>query len=57
MFFGIVLIIIGAILLLEQFGVVRNISFWAYIWPALIIAIGLRMILVRLKHNQGDDRA
>jgi predicted membrane protein len=44
MFFGIVLIIIGALLLLNEMGIIHW-SFWGYIWPVLIIAVGLRMIV------------
>lgn len=43
MFFGIVLVIIGALLLLNEMHII-NWSFWGYIWPILIIAIGIRLI-------------
>ncbi len=45
MFFGIVLVIIGAILLLSELGIIHNWSFWSYLWPVLIIAVGVRMIV------------
>ncbi len=44
MFFGIVLIILGALLLLNEMGVIHW-SFWGYIWPVIIIAVGLKMVL------------
>ncbi len=44
MFFGFVLVIIGALLLLHEMGIIHW-SFWGYIWPVLIVAVGLRMIL------------
>jgi hypothetical protein len=44
MFFGIVLVIIGALLLLNEIGII-DWSFWGFIWPVLIIAVGLRMIV------------
>ena len=44
MFFGIVLVIIGALMLLEEMGIIYW-SFWSYIWPIVIIAFGLRMIM------------
>ncbi len=55
MFFGIVLIIIGALLLLNEIGVIHW-SFWGYIWPVLIIAVGLRMIIgeKRPKKHHGN---
>lgn len=44
MFFGIVLVILGALLLLNEMDIIYW-SFWSYIWPILIIAVGVRMIL------------
>ena len=44
MFFGIVLVIIGAIILLGRMGIIHNYSFWGYLWPALIVAIGVKLI-------------
>jgi hypothetical protein len=46
-FFGIVLIIIGAILLLKQMGIIHHWTFWGYLWPVLIIAVGVQMLLGR----------
>ena len=40
MFFGIVLIIIGVILLLKQMGIIHHWTFWGYIWPILIVIFG-----------------
>jgi len=57
MFWGIVLIIIGAVLLLDKVNIIAIGSFWDYIWPILILAVGIRMIIT---HNQkitkGDNR-
>lgn len=44
MFFGIVLVIIGALLLLNEIGIIHW-SFWGYLWPVLIVAVGMRLIL------------
>lgn len=44
MFFGIVLVILGALLLLKEFGIIHW-TFWGYFWPILIIALGTRMII------------
>lgn len=43
MFFGIILVILGALMLLNQAGIIHW-SFWGFLWPALIIAVGVRMI-------------
>lgn len=44
MFFGIVLVIIGVLLLLNEMNIIYW-SFWSYIWPVIIIAVGTRMII------------
>ena len=44
MFFGIVLIILGGLLLLNEMGIIHW-SFWRYIWPILIIAVGVKLIV------------
>jgi len=44
MFFGIVLVIIGALLLLNELHIIHW-SFWGFIWPVLIIAVGVKMIV------------
>jgi hypothetical protein len=43
MFFGIVLVILGALLLLNEIGII-NWSGWGVIWPILIIAVGVKLI-------------
>ena len=48
MFFGVVLIIIGVLLLLNEMHIIYW-SFWSYIWPILIIAVGVRLMI-------GDSR-
>ncbi len=51
MVLGIVLIIIGVLLLLNQMGWIANLHFWGYIWPALIIGIGVNMLSKRGKRS------
>lgn len=43
MFFGLVLIGIGGIFLLENMGVITG-DVWKYIWPILIIILGLSIL-------------
>jgi len=43
MFFGLVLVIVGGILLLESMGVITG-DAWRYIWPILIILLGLSIL-------------
>ena len=44
---GMVLVIIGGLLLLNTFGVVR-VRFWELFWPLLIVLLGTRLIMQNL---------
>lgn len=47
MFWGLVILLIGAILLLEPLGLLpEGASVWKFIWPAVIILLGVWMLLV-----------
>ena len=52
MFFGLALIIIGIIFLLEKFGIISG-SIWGYVWPSLIILLGLFMVLGKRRWKSG----
>ena len=56
MFFGIVLIIIGVILLLKQMGIIHHWTFWGYIWPILIIAVGVQMLTGSKKRQDNKNK-
>lgn len=43
MFFGLVLVIIGVVFLLQSTGVLTG-DAWKYIWPSLIIFFGLSIL-------------
>ena len=43
MFFGVLLLILGGLMLLNQFGLLRG-DTWDYFWPVVVIAIGVSMI-------------
>lgn len=49
MFFGLFLLLIGLMMLLEKFGLLKG-DFWDYVWPALLVALGLAMIFKRKPH-------
>ncbi len=51
MFFGILLIILGALLLLNEFGIIYW-HHWGKLWPIIIIALGARMIFSNNKAKQ-----
>lgn len=50
MILGLILIIIGAVFLLQNSGYVSE-SAWSTIWPAILIVIGLGSILKRRTHG------
>lgn len=50
MIFGLILIIIGAIFLLQNLGYISE-GVWSIIWPAILIVIGLGMLLKRKGHG------
>lgn len=48
MFFGIIILVVGVALLLQNLGLVTG-TIWSIIWPALLIILGLAIISKR-KH-------
>ena len=47
---GFILIIIGIVFLLQNFGYISE-GAWSIIWPAILIVIGLEIILKRKNHG------
>jgi hypothetical protein len=45
---GIILIIVGAIFLLDSLGVIDDVSF-SELWPILLIALGVMIVYDRLR--------
>lgn len=43
MFFGLIIVLIGVVFLLQNLGVITG-DAWNYIWPVIIILIGLSML-------------
>ena len=50
MIFGLILIIIGLVFLLQNLGYISGAA-WSIIWPAILIIIGLGLILKRRDHG------
>jgi len=48
MFFGVLLLILGGLMLLDRLGLLRG-DMWDYFWPLVVIAIGVSMIV---KHKR-----
>jgi len=58
MWFGVTLIVVGVIFMLDNFGFLSE-GAWDYIWPILIIIIGAYLILKRpvdCKVEDGKDK-
>ena len=51
MFIGIVLVIVGAVLLLERLDIIEG-DLGTY-WPLLLVAVGVAMIFNRLRGRRG----
>ena len=49
MIFGIALVVVGAVFLLQNLGYISA-SAWGIIWPVIIIAVGLSMICKKTGH-------
>ena len=43
MFIGISLIVLSVILFLQKFGIITG-NFWEYLWPTVLLAIGVAMV-------------
>lgn len=62
MFFGLLLIIVGVVFLLQNLGIVSG-SVWNLIWPLIIMLLGISIILKTLfapgyygKRNKGGKK-
>lgn len=49
MIFGLIIIVIGVLLLLQHFGLITG-DVWSVFWPVVLILAGLVLVLGR-KHN------
>ncbi|MDD5290171.1 MAG: DUF5668 domain-containing protein [Patescibacteria group bacterium] len=48
MFFGLLLVILGVLFLLRNFGILTA-SVWGILWPAVIVILGLSMMFKKNK--------
>lgn len=55
-FWGIVLVLFGAILLLDNLGIIRNVDIWPLAGSLLLIALGIRLLFRRSFSSQGETR-
>ncbi|HOP06164.1 MAG TPA: DUF5668 domain-containing protein [candidate division Zixibacteria bacterium] len=48
MFWGLLLVLLGILMLLDQFNIIRG-DMWDYFWPLAIIALGISMVFKNKK--------
>lgn len=53
-FFGLVLMVVGSLLLLENLGIINDVSIWQYVLPIIILGIGLSNIFSKKRANTID---
>lgn len=53
-FFGFILIVFGALLLLQNLGVIPNVSLWDYLLPIMLLGIGIVDAINNKRMNAGD---
>ncbi|MCK5126384.1 MAG: hypothetical protein KAR42_09020 [candidate division Zixibacteria bacterium] len=53
MFLGIVLVLVGSIWLLNEFGIIYW-NNWGKLWPVIVIALGAKMIFNSKKTDSTD---
>lgn len=55
MWFGVAIILVGVILLLQNLGFVSS-GAWNVIWPALIILLGISILARKDRRDSFNDR-
>ncbi len=50
MWFGVAIIVVGVVLLLQNLGLVTG-GAWSIVWPALIIILGIALIAKKENHS------
>lgn len=55
MFLGLVVFVVGVVFLLQNLGYISG-SVWGFVWPIIIIAVGLSMILNRTKISKAKTK-
>ena len=56
MFVGVFLVLLGLLFILDNLNYISG-ELWSYIWPLIIICIGLSMIFNRVKGKSRDDES
>jgi hypothetical protein len=54
MFVGLLLVLLGILLLMQQLDIIRG-GVWDYFWPAAIIAVGISMIFGHTRRKKHHD--
>lgn len=51
MLMGILLLLLGFLMLLQRLGLIHG-DFWSFVWPTVLVAIGITMITKHRKKNE-----
>ena len=51
MFIGIILVAMGVLIILDKMGIIYG-SFWDYLWPVALIALGVDFIFKNSKNRR-----
>lgn len=55
-FWGLVLVLFGSVLLLDNLGIIRNVDIWPLAGSLLLIAMGIRLLFRRSFSSSGESR-
>lgn len=51
MFIGVILVAMGSLMILDKMGIIYG-SFWDYLWPVALIALGVDFIFKHSKNHR-----
>jgi hypothetical protein len=55
MFWGLLLVLLGVLMLLDQMGILAG-DIWDIFWPLALVALGLSMIIKHKRTPKAHDR-
>jgi hypothetical protein len=54
MTFGLIVVVVGAMFLLQNLGVITS-AVWSLVWPSLLIVAGVSIMMKHEKKRKGDE--
>ena len=49
MAFGVILVLVGVLVVLERLGIIPDGTVWGFFWPVLLIGLGVALIIKKSK--------